>query len=59
MQGWARRAAAIAKMSSAQDALSRFDEVENAVAKFEDELKPFMIAMDREIQDHIDWLRGK
>jgi hypothetical protein len=41
------------------EALSQFDDIEKAVARFEAELEPFMIAMDREIQDHIDQIRGK
>lgn len=59
IEGWARRAAAIAQLSPAQEALREFDDIETAVARFEDELAPFMIAMDREIQDHIDRIRGK
>jgi len=59
IQGWARRAAAIAKLASAQEALRQFDEIEKAVADFDDQLEPFMIAMDREIQREIDERRGK
>jgi hypothetical protein len=59
IQSWARRAAAIANLSSAQDALREFDEIESAIARFEDQLEPFVIAIDRDIQDRIDEMRGK
>jgi hypothetical protein len=59
IQSWTRRAAAISDLSSAQDALRQFDEVESAVARFEDQLEPFMIAIDREIEREIDTRRGK
>jgi hypothetical protein len=33
IESWARRAAAIANLSSAQDALRQFDEIESAIAR--------------------------
>lgn len=57
--GWKRRAAAIARLSSGQDALRQFDDVELAVSKFEEQLEPFTIAIDREVQHEIDLRRGK
>lgn len=59
IQGWARRAASIEKLSSAQEALRQFDEIEKSVANFEDQLEPFTIAMDRQIQHDIDEMRGR
>lgn len=59
IQGWARRATSIEKLASAQEALRQFDEIEKAMASFEEQLEPFMIAMDREIQHDIDEMRGK
>jgi hypothetical protein len=38
---------------------SQFDEIESAIAKFENELGPFIIAIDLEIQRDIDTARGK
>jgi hypothetical protein len=57
--GWKRRAAAIARLSSGQDALRQFDEVERQISEFEIQLEPFTIAIDREIQDEIDRRLGK
>ncbi|UXA08307.1 hypothetical protein KXD96_09555 [Mycobacterium sp. SMC-2] len=59
IRAWAQRAGEIAEVSSAQDALRKFDEVESAIARFEDQLQPFMRAIDREIQHEIDLIRGK
>lgn len=56
---WKRRAAAIARLSSGQDALRQFDEVERQMSAFEAQLEPFTIAIDREIQHEIDLRRGK
>ena len=56
---WARGAAAIGNLSSAQHALRQFDEIESAIARFENELEPFIIAVDLEIQREIDRARGK
>lgn len=56
---WKRRAAAIARLSSRQDALRQFDEVERQMSAFEAQLEPFTIAIDREIQHEIDLRRGK
>ena len=57
--GWKRRAAAIGRVPSGQDALRQFDDIELAVSKFEEQLEPFTIAIDREVQHEIDLRRGK
>lgn len=57
--GWKRRAVAIARAPLGQDALRQFDDIELAVSGFEDQLEPFTIAIDREIQHEIDLRRGK
>jgi hypothetical protein len=59
IHSWARGAASIANLSLAQDALRQFDEIESAIARFEDQLEPFIHAIDREIEREIDRLRGK
>jgi hypothetical protein len=59
IESWAPRAEAIESLSSAQHALRRFDEIESAIARFENELGPFIIAIDLEIQRDIDTARGK
>jgi hypothetical protein len=51
--------ASIADLSSAQDALRQFDETESAIARFEDQLEPFIDAIDREIEREMDLRRGK
>lgn len=57
--GWKHRAAAISGLSSGQDALRQFDDVERPISEFEAQLEPFTIAIDREIQAEIDRRRGK
>jgi hypothetical protein len=59
IQGWARGAAAIKNLSSAQHALRKFDEIESAIARFENQLQRYIIAIDLEIEPEIDWMRGK
>ena len=56
---WKRRASAIASLSSGQDALRHFDDVERQISEFEAQLEPFTMAIDREIQRAIDWHLGK
>ena len=46
-------------MSSAQDALRLFDNVDASIAELEAKLEPFIIAIDRAIQHEIDELCGK
>ena len=57
--GWKRRASSISSLSSGQDALRQFDDIELAIYKFEAQLEPFTEAIDHEIQQEIDLRRGK
>jgi len=57
--GWKHRATAISSLSLAQYALRQFDDIELAISKFEAQLEPFTIAIDREIQLEIDRRLGK
>lgn len=57
--GWKRQAAAVSRLSSGQDALGQFDDVERRISEFEAKLEPFTIAIDREIQHEIDRRLGK
>jgi hypothetical protein len=56
---WKRRASAISSLSSGQDALRQFDDVERQISEFEAQLEPFTIAIDREIQLEVDRRLGK